>query len=154
MERRKVCIVCGEELPIDMFPTNRRMKDGHLGWCFDCFKLRGTEAGREYFKQKETEKAARLERKKEQRRRWARENAEKMREYAKKWHREHYVDPAFREKRKEYMKEYRQRPEAKEKAKAIKARYYANNVEEMRRRSRENYRKLKEKRAKGLQIAK
>ena len=37
---KKVCIVCGQELPISQFPTNRRMPDGHLGWCFECFKLR------------------------------------------------------------------------------------------------------------------
>lgn len=154
MEKRKVCIVCGEELPIEMFPTNRRMKDGHLGWCFECFKHRSSEAGREYFKQKEAVKAARLERKKEQRRRWARENAEKMREYAKNWHAKKKQDPAYKERRTEYMKEYRQRPEAKAKAKATHAAYYARNAEEMRRQGRENYRKRKEKEAKGLQIAK
>lgn len=135
---KKVCIVCGEELPIEMFPTNRRMPDGHLGWCFDCFKLRGTEAGREYFKQKEAEAKA-----KAIKARYYAKNAEKIREYAKQWRREHYADPAFRERHKEYMREYRQRPEAKAKMKAIKARYYAKNAEEIRRRSLENYRKQK-----------
>ncbi|MBR4968919.1 MAG: hypothetical protein IKY57_02030 [Alistipes sp.] len=37
---KKVCIVCGQELPIEQFPENRRMPDGHLGWCFECFALR------------------------------------------------------------------------------------------------------------------
>lgn len=37
---KKVCVVCGHELPLDRFPQNRRMPDGHLGWCFDCFKHR------------------------------------------------------------------------------------------------------------------
>lgn len=36
----KVCVVCGQELPISQFPENRRMPDGHLGWCFECFALR------------------------------------------------------------------------------------------------------------------
>lgn len=37
---KKVCIICGQELPIELFPTNRRMPDGHLGWCKECFALR------------------------------------------------------------------------------------------------------------------
>lgn len=40
---KKVCIVCGQELPIERFPENRRMPDGHLGWCFECFALRTLE---------------------------------------------------------------------------------------------------------------
>ena len=40
---KKVCIVCGQELPIERFPENRRMHDGHLGWCFECFALRTLE---------------------------------------------------------------------------------------------------------------
>lgn len=36
----KVCIICGHELPLEQFPTNRRMPDGHLGWCYECFALR------------------------------------------------------------------------------------------------------------------
>lgn len=35
---RKVCSICGQELPLDMFPINRGMKDGHLGKCFKCFE--------------------------------------------------------------------------------------------------------------------
>ena len=35
----KVCSMCGQELPLDMFPTNRGMADGHLGKCFACWKL-------------------------------------------------------------------------------------------------------------------
>lgn len=37
---KKVCKVCGRELSIAHFPLNRRMPDGHLGWCFDCFSMR------------------------------------------------------------------------------------------------------------------
>ena len=33
----KVCSMCGQELPLDMFPTNRGMADGHLGKCFACW---------------------------------------------------------------------------------------------------------------------
>lgn len=36
----KRCIVCGQDFPLENFPTNRRMPDGHLGWCFECFALR------------------------------------------------------------------------------------------------------------------
>lgn len=37
----KQCIVCGKVKNIESFPPNRRMPDGHLGWCMDCFKKRG-----------------------------------------------------------------------------------------------------------------
>lgn len=37
----KMCIVCGQLKDIDDFPRNRRMPDGHLGWCMDCFRFRG-----------------------------------------------------------------------------------------------------------------
>lgn len=33
----KVCSLCGHELPLYMFPTNRGMEDGHLGKCFACW---------------------------------------------------------------------------------------------------------------------
>lgn len=35
----KVCTMCGRLLPIEKFPTNRGMADGHLGKCFDCWPL-------------------------------------------------------------------------------------------------------------------
>ncbi len=35
----KVCTLCGQELPLTMFPTNRGMADGHLGKCFACWEL-------------------------------------------------------------------------------------------------------------------
>ena len=35
----KVCSMCGQELPLDMFPTNRGMEDGHFGKCFKCWEL-------------------------------------------------------------------------------------------------------------------
>lgn len=33
----KICSICGRELPLDEFPTNRGMADGHLGKCFKCW---------------------------------------------------------------------------------------------------------------------
>lgn len=35
----KVCTMCGRLLPIEQFPTNRGMADGHLGKCFECWPL-------------------------------------------------------------------------------------------------------------------
>lgn len=35
----KVCSLCGQELPLDMFPTNQGMPDGHLGKCFECWAM-------------------------------------------------------------------------------------------------------------------
>lgn len=42
IERRmasKSCSLCGRELPLESFPTNRGMKDGHLGKCFECWAM-------------------------------------------------------------------------------------------------------------------
>ena len=33
----KICSICGRELPLDEFPINRGMADGHLGKCFKCW---------------------------------------------------------------------------------------------------------------------
>lgn len=35
----KFCTLCGRELPLSQFPTNRGMADGHLGKCFECWEL-------------------------------------------------------------------------------------------------------------------
>lgn len=35
----KSCSLCGRELPLESFPTNRGMKDGHLGKCFECWAM-------------------------------------------------------------------------------------------------------------------
>lgn len=35
----KFCSLCGRELPLESFPTNRGMKDGHLGKCFECWAM-------------------------------------------------------------------------------------------------------------------
>lgn len=39
MATHKVCSLCGQELPLEKFPTNRGMEDGHLGKCFDCWAM-------------------------------------------------------------------------------------------------------------------
>lgn len=36
----KICKICGKRKPLDQFPINRGMADGHLGRCFECFALR------------------------------------------------------------------------------------------------------------------
>ena len=39
MVTHKFCTLCGRELPLSMFPTNRGMADGHLSKCFECWAL-------------------------------------------------------------------------------------------------------------------
>lgn len=39
MSTHKFCSLCGRELPLESFPTNRGMKDGHLGKCFECWAM-------------------------------------------------------------------------------------------------------------------
>lgn len=39
MATHKFCALCGRELPLESFPTNRGMKDGHLGKCFECWAM-------------------------------------------------------------------------------------------------------------------
>lgn len=39
MATHKSCTLCGRELPLESFPTNRGMKDGHLGKCFECWAM-------------------------------------------------------------------------------------------------------------------
>lgn len=52
--------MCGRLLPIEKFPTNRGMADGHLGKCFDCWPLFTGYLG----KRSEKEEQKRLENKK------------------------------------------------------------------------------------------
>lgn len=56
----KVCTMCGRLLPIEQFPTNRGMADGHLGKCFECWPLFTGYLG----KRSEKEEQKRLENKK------------------------------------------------------------------------------------------
>lgn len=39
----KLCKVCGQELPLSQFPTNRGRKDGHLDTCFECWAIMTTD---------------------------------------------------------------------------------------------------------------
>lgn len=84
----KMCIVCGQLKDIDDFPRNRRMPDGHLGWCMDCFEKRGSP------------------------------NVEVVPmtpEAAKAHMRVLYAKQRERESYKEYQRAYRSRPDVKEK---------------------------------------
>lgn len=84
----KQCIVCGKVKDIESFPPNRRMPDGHLGWCMDCFKKRGLPNVEVPLITPEAIKAR------------------KRKKYAKQRERASY---------KEYQHAYRRRPEVKEK---------------------------------------
>lgn len=119
----KVCIVCGQEKPLDQFPTNRGMKDGHLGWCFECFAQRHkfyhypTEVapqpreehrGRPRTRVGSTpEECAELERKREYAKYFHRRNKQKYLERTRARSRRYYW--ANREKELERQKEYRKR---------------------------------------------
>lgn len=38
----KPCKICGRELPLEQFPTNRGKADGHLDTCFECWEMMTT----------------------------------------------------------------------------------------------------------------
>lgn len=143
MEKRKVCICCGEELPIEKFPTNRRMKDGHLGWCFECFKLRGTEDGRRIATPKGKRKKELSEEAKARRKAyiksWREVNIDRVRGYANEYYHRKKTTEIFKEKRKAYQKAYRQRPDVKPRISAIHAAYYQRNKEQLCAKERERY---------------
>lgn len=147
MERRKVCICCGERLQIDKFPTNRRMKDGHLGWCFECFKLRGTEDGRRIAAPKAKRKKELSEEAKAKRKAylksWKEANIDRVRDYERAYYLKKKTSESFQEKRKVYQKTYRQRPDVKARISAIHAAYYQRHKEQLCARERERYRMKK-----------
>lgn len=39
---KKICKICGRELPLEQFPTNRGRVDGHLDTCYDCWVVTTT----------------------------------------------------------------------------------------------------------------
>lgn len=155
MEKRKVCICCGEKLPIDMFPTNRRMKDGHLGWCFDCFALRTppkryptieveqepTIEPIEVFSPQEAvpkKKRGRKpkytpeeshRRKLEMTRRWTQEHREYVRQYAAAVYAQKKLDEEFLRKRREQQRKYRESDKGRATAKRSRHAYYLANKE-------------------------
>lgn len=139
----KVCICCGERLSIEMFPTNRRMKDGHLGWCFECFKLRGTEDGRRIATPKAKRKKELSEEAKARRKAyiksWREANIDRVRGYANEYYHRNKTTEIFKEKRKTYQKAYRQRPDVKPRISAIHAAYYQRNKEQLCAKERERY---------------
>lgn len=143
MEKRKACVCCGEKLPIEMFPTNRRMKDGHLGWCFECFKLRGTEDGRRIATPKAKRKKVLSEEVKARRKAyiksWREANIDRVRDYERAYYHKKKTSESFQEKRKVYQKEYRQRPDVKPRISAIHAAYYQRNKEQLCAKERERY---------------
>ena len=130
----KVCIICGQEKPLDQFPTNRRMPDGHLGWCMECFVLRSLmrkptkdEATDETTEETEAQSAEakqsapvlvkktktkltpeeRRRREAERKRKWYRANAEEIRKKRRAYSLEYYWKN--REKYREYRKKWAQK---------------------------------------------
>lgn len=101
----KVCIVCGQEKPLDQFPTNRGMKDGHLGWCFECFAHRH----KFYHYPTEVEPQQREERRGRPKRivlKTPEERKKRRRELAKVRYHRRKEDPAFRECRRESSRKH------------------------------------------------
>lgn len=86
----KVCLCCGESLPIEQFPTNRRMLDGHLGWCFDCWKMRNTPEGNALANQlrQEAKKREKRAQKKAYQRLYRQRHAEEVKRKNREYYRE------------------------------------------------------------------
>lgn len=132
----KRCRVCGQEKPLDDFHRNSRAKDGRQSRCKEC----GCRSAREW-------NEANRDRKRENGRRWREENADAInakrrqsraedperagrqrqqhresharnREKVLAYQRQRQQDPAFRAKRREYMAQWLQVPENRERARA------------------------------------
>lgn len=123
MTTTKRCIKCCREFTLDHFPPNRRMPDGHLNWCFECFEHRGRdieehiEEVRKYFFVSESQRKALA-------RRDRRRERERIRMREK-----YHNDPEFREREKQRKKAYLERPEVRERLRAYHREYYQRNKE-------------------------
>ena len=133
----KVCIVCGQELPISQFPTNRGMPDGHLGWCFECFKFRTWET---ILKERKRETPAEPPKSKVTKaislRNRSEEAKEQSRSYALRYYYEH------REERLAYQNRYAKSERGKQLRREFEKRYtktekYKSWLREYRHRKRE-----------------
>lgn len=120
MNNTKTCIVCGQELPLAQFPTNKRMPDGHLGWCFECFRLRvyarPTNPEPEQLPPPIAEEAVpdrvELAKARERKRKWYQDHKEEAKQYALKWRKT--------ERGRAYTKAYMAAYQKKEKWRAYK----------------------------------
>ena len=162
----KTCIICGEALPIERFPENRRMPDGHLDWCLDCWKFRGTA---EYHKQqaelklqREEERKAKREKQKAYKRAWREKNREKVATYQREYHQTRKGEEAYQEARKISTEKYRKSLKGRAARAAAQRAWYERNGDALRTKARERYYANKDKilaqqkeyRQRRLQIAK
>lgn len=88
--KTKVCRKCGEEKPIEEYYVHKQMTDGHLNICKECTKKRVA-----IHRQKNIEKIKEYDRNRPNKadryktnRKYHKENAEKCKQYQKKWRRE------------------------------------------------------------------
>lgn len=156
------------ELPLEQFPTNRRMPDGHLGWCFECFKLRTYQRPKEQPKVEPIEVIASVEEPKPKRRRvatltpeerkrrqaeasrrWKEQNRERCREQALAYYYKNKDNEEWRAHRKEAEKRYRSTEKYKEGHRRRNIAYYHAHKEKW----VEYNRRKKERSAAGLSEA-
>lgn len=155
---------------MEQFPTNRRMPDGHLGWCFECFKLRTYQRPKKQPKVEPVEVIVPVEEPKPKRRggrvatltpeerkrrdresvrRWKERNREKCRATALAYYYKNKDNEEWRAHRKEVEKRYRSTEKYREGKNRRNRAYYLANKE----RWREYNRKRKELAAAGLSEA-
>lgn len=154
----KTCVCCGDVLPIDRFPENRRMPDGHLGWCYDCFKLRTSTRMKKVAPAlvpattpKQPKKRCRFTdeerriRKRAYQREWCAKNRERRRETNRAYYAAHKEDAEWQEARKTYQAMYRHSDRGRLNRKKAMQRYYAANREKLLAKAKEQYLKKREK---------